>query len=61
MSTKSKGTSIEKIIKEFQKSDVDEQVKVYFQLKEYLDKKLDEENQDLEEKINQIQSIKQKL
>ena len=61
MSTKSKGTSIEKIIKEFQKSDVDEQVKVYFQLKEYLNKKLDERSENLDAEINQIQSIKDRL
>jgi len=61
MSTKSKGTSIEKIIKEFQKSDVDEQVKVYFQLKEYLNKKLDERQLELEAKTNEIQSTKERL
>lgn len=61
MSTKSKGTSIEKIIKEFQKSDVDEQVKVYFQLKEYLNKKLDERQSELEAKTNEIQSTKERL
>ena len=61
MSTKSKSTSIDKIIKEFQKSDVDEQVKVYFQLKEYLNKKLDERQLELEAKTNEIQSTKERL
>lgn len=61
MSTKSKGTSIEKIIKEFGKSDLDEQVKVYYQIKEYLNKKLDERSENLDAEINQIQSIKERL
>lgn len=61
MSTKSKGTSIEKIIKEFQKNDIDEKVKIYFTIKESLTADLISRQQDTEDKLNKIQDTKERL
>lgn len=61
MSTKSKGTSIEKIIKEFQKNDIDEKVKIYFTIKESLTAYLISRQQDTEDKLNKIQDTKERL
>lgn len=61
MSEKAKGTSIEKILKEFGKSDLDEQLKLYRQIKEYLHNKLEERQTQLEQKAIEIQDAKEKL
>lgn len=61
MSEKAKGTSIEKILKEFGKSDLDEQLKLYRQIKEYLHNKLEERQSQLEQKAIEIQDAKEKL
>ena len=61
MSEKAKGTSIEKILKEFGKSDLDEQLKLYRQIKEYLHNKLEERQAQLEQKAIEIQDAKEKL
>ena len=61
MSTNAKGTSIEKIIKEFDKNDIDEKVKIYFALKESLTADLISRQQDTEDKLNKIQDTKERL
>ena len=61
MSEKAKGTSIEKILKEFDKNDIDEKVKIYFTIKESLTADLVARQQDTEEKLNKIQDTKDRL
>lgn len=61
MSTTAKGLSLDKIIKEFDKCDLDEQVKGFHLLKEHLTKKLLDRAKEHEEESNRILSIAEEM
>lgn len=61
MSVKSKGINIEKIIKELDKADVDDQVKALESIKEHINAKITEREQDLEDDKKRLSSYKERI
>jgi hypothetical protein len=56
MSTKAKGTSIEKIVAIFDKIDLDDAIKVFNDLKAHLSGKISTRQKELEDKASDLQS-----
>lgn len=61
MSVKAKGINIDKVIAEFEKADVDEQIKAFFKMKSYISGKVIARSKELEDKNNELQEVLEEI
>jgi len=61
MSTKAAGTHIDKLIKTFERMDIDEKVKAFESLKEILTTALDERAKDLKTNSEKYEKLKESI